>query len=82
MSAQLKLCASVYYLAAWSIFTAIGEQGMRFHNVCPPPAGSLAPTLLISSLLITSLAEQDVWASGCLGTAFRNLRTVLLLAFK
>ena len=48
MSAQLKLCASVYYVAAWPIFTAIGEQGMRFHNVCPLPAGSLAPTLLIN----------------------------------
>ena len=29
MSAQLKLCASVYYVAAWPIFTAIREQGMH-----------------------------------------------------
>jgi len=48
MSAQLKLCASVYYVAAWHIFTAIGEQGMRFQNVCPPPVGLLAPALLIN----------------------------------
>ena len=49
MSAQLKLCASVYYVTAWHMFTAIGEQEMRFHNVCPPaPSGSLAPTLLIN----------------------------------
>src|SRR6218665_1568182 len=48
MSAQLKLCVSVYYVADWPIFKAIGEQGMRFQNVCPPPVGSLAPTLLIN----------------------------------
>src|SRR6218665_3243383 len=33
MSVQLKLYASLYDVP-WPIFTAIGDQGMRFHNVC------------------------------------------------
>jgi len=36
MSVQLKLYASLYDVP-WPIFTAIGDQGMRFHNMCPPP---------------------------------------------
>ena len=67
MSAQLKLCASVYYLAAWSIFTAIGEQGMRFHNVCPPPAGHWRPRYSLTYSVLVCDCRSRTLGVGMLG---------------
>src|SRR6218665_1661244 len=77
MSAQLKLCASVYYVAAW----LSESKGCDFITCVLRPLGHWRPrySLTYSVLVCRSrtFGRRDAWAP-----AFRNLRAVLLLAFE